>query len=863
MSRPIDSILINGLKPSKEALRQFLTDNIPLVFEEGDDVEAFDLPGCLSVIIGATLYTYDIADVTTPHDGVNCLVSLDGRRYKPALIGVPDGSITAAKFAAGAVAASLGATAAELRDRTTHTNVIPDSGLPTRLTGAVVVTDANSFKTRGLAYADAGVGHTNLPGSSAYWLTYEGTANYGRQFAQNAFGADRWTRRNSAGFAAWERDYTGAAEQDARFLNAGNLNAGTLPDARFPARIGSTFPLTADAFATTIWGWYYLDTTSTNTPASGFWFMFHDGDGNGSARRYIWNLLNGERYLSIDLAGSGAGAWKRIRETEEELNTLYFQRSATLETSLDGTNDRIPIFDASANAVRLTSPASIAGTNTAGVGTVNGRAGTVTLGDSDQMARLGNGGNLPLITDCFATNFFGVYRFEAGCANAPFSGFGFLFHFGDSAGSSRRYAWNILTGAYFRSIDLGGGASPGAWQQVYETASEINGVSDARYLRKLSSGRLSTADSSAMRHDGNPADAATNTAELNTLLGSIPSGGGKLEVAQGIVYCSPLATVSNRHVVVEGLGKGISTVVLTGSSGNWLTVSQNSQNLRTELRKITVRKHSDASTAGAVLRAEYPVVSSSLPGTCVVKEVECRGVDGTTAFGALFRPVNAWGIQWHDLEFEGISNNTTHAVAAVDVLGKCTVSHGDLVKAFWAQYGGTRFEGGHFSEGGYLSRYHIVACDWILLADNGQDAPGMSMHMMHGETFVGGLKILNHPQIDINDLLVYKRLSSTSNWTMVWLEGNAGYSQDVCTMRGVRGWGAKGAAAGGTAVGMVIEDSDGGMGSDIMLWDMDLGADLFNNSSWRLEFGHSNVTTLHQNVPGSANISTYSLPLTP
>lgn len=841
MTRPIDAIIVDNIKVPKGSFRNYIAARLAFVLASASEIESLDMAGCLAVLLGKVTYAYDAADTTTAHDGETCLVSFDGRRYKPAL-GLPAGSVGADELADGAIEAKLGFAPADA-------DVVAD--LVSALGGdmAFATTVANALAAR-LRVDTASQGLTSTQKSNARANLDLGSA---------ALLAESYVR------------------------DADNLNAGTVSDARLPSRLLAD-DLDGRYGFRTLGQQVISDATYTLTSANigrnilvvtaGAVITMPAASAAGNGGLILLTNVSSD---DITLALAGSDSWDLASATIPPSRTVMlvadssgtfwrapnqgaeFRRTDADEFTVDGTNDRIPFWDASAGAFRLTSPTTIAGSNTAGVSTFQGRAGSVSLIEADFPDQLGADGTLATPADGTDTTRPGWY-FYSGATEVPYSGNWIILHSGD-VNDARRYAWDVVTGALYRSLELSGGG-PGAWAQVYETEAEITGVTDARYLRRLSSGILSTADSATLDHDGDSGAATTNAAELNTLLDDLPNG-GVLEVHPGTIYTDPLTTVNSKTFTMEGRGKRISTLIMKGTSGDLLKVVQDTQNRRFTARRLSVLKHSDGNTAGAAFRVEYPVTSSHLANTAVVEDVECRGVDGTTTFGALFRPKNAWNTKWHDLEFEGVADNTTPAVAAVDLLGKCTVAHGDLVKAFWAQYGGTHFEGGYFSEGGYLSRYHCVACDWILFADDGQDAPGLSLHMMHGETFYGGIKLINHPQARIDDLLVYKRLTSTQNWTAVWLEGSGGYGQDYSQIAGVRGWGAKGASAGGTAVGFVIDDSDATLGSNLMLWDMDLGADLFNNSTARLEIGYSNVTTLSQNVPAGASVTGYSLPASP
>lgn len=72
----------------KDLLHNLLIERYPYVFEDGEDPEAFDavdadtgsIPVALVYLGG--LFTLDADDSTTAHDGVVCLVTNDGKRYK-------------------------------------------------------------------------------------------------------------------------------------------------------------------------------------------------------------------------------------------------------------------------------------------------------------------------------------------------------------------------------------------------------------------------------------------------------------------------------------------------------------------------------------------------------------------------------------------------------------------------------------------------------------------------------------------------------------------------------------------------------------------------------------------------------------
>lgn len=72
----------------KDLLHNLLIERYPYVFEDSEDPEAFDAvdgeTGAIPValVFQGGLFTLDVADTTTAHDGVVCLVTNDGKRYK-------------------------------------------------------------------------------------------------------------------------------------------------------------------------------------------------------------------------------------------------------------------------------------------------------------------------------------------------------------------------------------------------------------------------------------------------------------------------------------------------------------------------------------------------------------------------------------------------------------------------------------------------------------------------------------------------------------------------------------------------------------------------------------------------------------
>lgn len=122
MGHPIDDVIIDGVKPSKGDFRLYAAERLMFVLASASEIQSLDMEGCLCVVLAGQLFTYDIADVSTAHNGTTVLVSLDGRRYKKVgastsasdltsgtldIARIADASITAAKLAKGAAAANV------------------------------------------------------------------------------------------------------------------------------------------------------------------------------------------------------------------------------------------------------------------------------------------------------------------------------------------------------------------------------------------------------------------------------------------------------------------------------------------------------------------------------------------------------------------------------------------------------------------------------------------------------------------------------------------------------------------------------------------------------------------------------------
>ncbi len=104
--------------------------------------------------------------------------------------------------------------------------------------------------------------------------------------------------------------------------NASNMNAGQLPDARLPARIGTTSKATTDWNAITETGLYYSLAGSTNAPNTGsVWVGFTEVQSSTRMRQVVWSVAptKYERYMS----GGVWGAWLIQQTLQSEQDARY------------------------------------------------------------------------------------------------------------------------------------------------------------------------------------------------------------------------------------------------------------------------------------------------------------------------------------------------------------------------------------------------------------------------------------------------------------------------------------------------------------------------------------------------------------
>jgi hypothetical protein len=411
----------------------------------------------------------------------------------------------------------------------------------------------------------------------------------------------------------------------------------------------------------------------------------------------------------------------------------------------------------------------------------------------------------------------------------------------------------VSGGAYILSYDTALNGAAGGWHLLTPTP-----ITHAVYLRKISSGELSFADTSSVVATGDPADAAANTTGIQNLITSFPSWGGRLTIPPGNwPVAAGSITLSDKNITVDGAGPNVSRLLVTGAAGNLFTITQSSQNYKTTFRDFSADKHTDASTTGALIRCNYPSVSSSLTDTILVERVHCAGATGTTQFAALLAAQDAWHVRATDLVFSGTTSAFT-ASGAVVLLQKCSVAMVQGVKAYWAN-SLMSCDTGYLSEGFYMTNCHAVATNYLGYFPDSIAAPGLQVTACHGETMIGGIYAINRTQVMVENSLFYKRLTSTSDWSAIWVEGTGLYDANTASLNNNQIFGFKGSTAGGTATGIVMSKSDVSSGTGNIIRDCDLGVDLLSNSNAYLEFAYNNVTTPSTGVPAGATVTATSL----
>ncbi len=234
------------------------------------------------------------------------------------------------------------------------TGTIADARLPARLGAlATQVNDANSATSNGWYLAPSG--SLNMPpDAGAYSIFVE--AHRSDFFTQTArrFGFDSssdsqlWRREwNNNAWGAWYRLRVAEAELDARYLNASNLTAGTVPAGRLPARLNTFAKFVTDWNAALENGWYASSTgAAVNGPTSGAYLghvevyssswitqTVHEIASDGSGDTRTWR----RGYDSTAWT-----AWYRIRWSEAELDARYASRDASTLTSGTLADARLP-----------------------------------------------------------------------------------------------------------------------------------------------------------------------------------------------------------------------------------------------------------------------------------------------------------------------------------------------------------------------------------------------------------------------------------------------------------------------------------------------------------------------------------------
>lgn len=86
MTHPASNVYIDGAgnAPTKSSIRQLWRDRALIYVASATEVQAMTTQGMNGFILPTGIvWTYDAADTTTAHDGITCIVSADGYRYKP------------------------------------------------------------------------------------------------------------------------------------------------------------------------------------------------------------------------------------------------------------------------------------------------------------------------------------------------------------------------------------------------------------------------------------------------------------------------------------------------------------------------------------------------------------------------------------------------------------------------------------------------------------------------------------------------------------------------------------------------------------------------------------------------------------
>lgn len=121
--------------------------------------------------------------------------------------------------------------------------------------------------------------------------------------------------------------------QDSAFYrSASNLNAGTVPDARLPPRLGAVAATISDWDAATSNGWY-MASDAINAPQASTWFIGHV-ENHGAAgwctqtvHAFSGDLEADTKTYRREQNNGAWSAWYRLRVSEAEQSALYVSRS--------------------------------------------------------------------------------------------------------------------------------------------------------------------------------------------------------------------------------------------------------------------------------------------------------------------------------------------------------------------------------------------------------------------------------------------------------------------------------------------------------------------------------------------------------
>lgn len=158
--------------------------------------------------------------------------------------------------------------------------------------------------------------------------------------------------------------------QDSAFYrSASNLNAGTVPDARLPARLGGVAATISDWNAATSNGWY-MASDAINAPEASGWFIGlvenHGAVGwcTQTVHAFASDMAADTKTWRRDQNIGTWGSWYRLRLSEEEQRAIYLNASNLNTGTIPAA--RVPVLNQNttgnaATATKLQTPRTING----------------------------------------------------------------------------------------------------------------------------------------------------------------------------------------------------------------------------------------------------------------------------------------------------------------------------------------------------------------------------------------------------------------------------------------------------------------------------------------------------------------------